>query len=140
MVSVSPLRSMLELSAALRAVAAEPLLRPAVTALEREACRLTGASEATVFVPDRSRRTLWTRDGSVISDEIRALVTGVADTGRRGVFGHALLEPIGGPPARAVLVLRRCVHERFGSDDIALVAALAGGVAATLTRLISARR
>jgi hypothetical protein len=141
MASVSPLRSMLDLSAALRAVGAEPLLRPAVTVLEREACRLTGACEATVFIPDHPRRrsTLWTRDGSVISDEIRALVVGVADSGRRGVFGQALFEPIGGPPARAVLVLRRRIHERFGADDIALVAALAGGVAATLTRLLGAR-
>lgn len=55
---------MLELSAATRAVAAEPLLRPAVSVLEREVCRLTGAREATVIALDRTRGTVWTRDDS----------------------------------------------------------------------------
>jgi hypothetical protein len=130
---------MLELSAALRAVAAEPLLRPAVAVLQREACRLTGASEATVIIPDRARGTVWTRDGSVISDEICALVTGITDSGQRAVFGHALYEPIGAPPTCAVLALRRRVHHRFAADEIALVAALTGGVAATLNRLLGTR-
>jgi hypothetical protein len=129
---------MLELSAAMRAVAAEPRLRPAVAALQREVCRLTGACEATVIALDRAHGTLWTRDGSAMSDQIRDLVTQVADTGRRAVLGHALFEPIGGPPARAVLALRRPAYERFADDDLALVAALSGGVAATLHRLIDA--
>jgi len=63
--------------------------------------------------PDRARGTVWTHDGSVISDEIRALVTGITDSGQRAVFGHAVYEPIGAPPACAVLALRRRVHHRF---------------------------
>lgn len=133
-----PLRSMLALSAASRAVAAEPQLRPAVAALQREACRLTGAADATVIALDRARGALWTRDGSVVSDEVSTLVRRVADTGQRAVFGHALFEPIGAAPARAVLALRRRRHHRFEPDDIALVAALAGSVAATLHRLLDA--
>ncbi|TMQ05734.1 MAG: hypothetical protein E6J90_48050 [Deltaproteobacteria bacterium] len=129
---------MLALSAAMRAVAAEPLLRPAVAVLEREVCRLTPAREATVIAIDRAG-AVWTRDGSVISDEVHQLVTRVAGTGQRAAFGHALFEPIGGPPARAVLAVRRRPRDRFADDDIALVSALAGGVAATLNRLISAR-
>jgi hypothetical protein len=136
--SANPLRTMLELSAAMRAVADQPLLRPAVAVLQREACRLTGAAEATVIAIDRARGTVWTRDGSAISDEIHDLVAQVAESGRRALSGHALFEPIGGPPARAVLALRRHAYARFETEDIALVAALSGGVAATLNRLIDA--
>lgn len=127
---------MLALSAATRAVVAEPQLRPAVDALQREACRLTGACEATVIALDRTRGTLWTRDSSAMSDEIHRLVAHVAATGQRAVIGHALIEPIGGPPSCAVLALRRRAGERFAANDMALVGALVGGVAATLHRLI----
>ncbi|HEX7843564.1 MAG TPA: hypothetical protein VF469_39090 [Kofleriaceae bacterium] len=130
---------MLALSAATRAVAAEPQLQPAVAVLEREVCRLTGAREATVIALDRTRGTVWTRDGSAISDEVHALVTRVAQSGLRAVFGHALFEPVGWPPACAVLAVRRRTYDRFEPDDIALISALAGGVAATLNRLIGAR-
>jgi len=129
---------MLALSAALRAVASEPLLRPAVAALQREACRLTEACEATVIAIDRTRGRFWTLDGSTISDEVGALVARVADSGQREVFGHALVEPIGGQAGWAVLVLRRRSYHRFEADDIALVAALVGGVAATMNRLLHA--
>jgi hypothetical protein len=127
---------MLALSAATRAVVAEPQLRPAVAALQREVCRLTGASDATVIALDRTRGTLWTRDDSAMSDEIHRLVTHVAATGQRAVLGRALLEPIGRPPACAVLVLRRRAGEPFAADDMALVGALISGVAAPLSRLI----
>jgi hypothetical protein len=127
---------MLALSAATRAVVAEPQLRSAVAVLQREACRLTGACEATVIALDRARGTLWTRDDSAMSDEIYRLVAHVAATGQRAVLGHALLEPIGGPPACAVLALRRSADERFAANDMALVGALAGGVATALSRLI----
>lgn len=130
---------MLALSAATRAVAAEPQLRPAVAALEREVCRLTAAREATMIALDRTRGTVWTRDDSAISDEVHALVARIAQSGQRAVFGHALFEPIGGPPACAVLAVRRRAYDRFEPDDIALVSALVGGVAATLNRLIGAR-
>jgi hypothetical protein len=129
---------MLELSAAVRAVAAEPLLRPAVAALQREACRLTRATEATLVMADRERG-MWTLDGAVISDEMRELVAWVAGRGKREVFGHTLVEPIGGAPSRAVLVLRRPAYDRFTSEDVALVSALTGGVAATLHRLLGMR-
>lgn len=127
---------MLALSAATRAVVAEPQLRSAAAVLQREACRLTGAREATVIALDRTRGTLWTRDDSAMSDEIHRLVAHVAATGQRAVLGHALLEPIGGPPACAVLVLRRRADEQFAANDMALVGALIGGVAATLNRLV----
>ena len=131
---------MLALSAATRAVAAEALLRPAALVLQQEACRLTGAVEATLIVLDRAAGALWTRDGSAISDEVAALVTRVAGSGQRVAYGPALFEPIGAAPACGVLALRRRAHDRFEPDDVALVAALAGGVAATLQRLIDAQR
>ena len=125
---------MLALSAATRAVVAEPQLRPAVDALQREACRLTGATDATVIALDPTRGSLWTRDDSAMSDEVHRLVAHVAATGQRAVLGHALFEPIGGPPACAVLALRR--RDRFAADDLALLGALVGGVAAALRRRI----
>ncbi|HEX3765108.1 MAG TPA: hypothetical protein VHW23_40710 [Kofleriaceae bacterium] len=127
---------MLALSAATRAVAAESQLRPAAAMLQREACRLTGASSATLIAIDPARGTLWTGGDTTVSDEIWRVVTRVAATGQRAVLGQVLLEPIGGPPACAVLALRRRAGERFEVDDLALVAALVGGVAATLHRLI----
>lgn len=127
---------MLALSAATRAVIAERELRPAALALQREACRLTGACDATVIALDRTRGTLWTRDDSTMSDEVHRLIDHVAATGQRAVAGRALLEPIGGPPACAVLVLRHRASARFAPDDLALVGALIGGVATALGRLI----
>jgi hypothetical protein len=135
----SPLPSMLELSAATRAVAAEPRLEPAIAALQREARRLTRSREATVVTFDWAHGAAWTLDSSVISDEVHALVARVAGRGKRELFGHALIEPIGSAPAHAVLVLRRSARDRFEPDDIALVAALVGGVAATINRLLGAR-
>lgn len=135
-VFANPLPSMLELSAATRAVAAETQLQPAMAVLQREACWLTRSFEATVIAFDRARRTAWTLDGSVMSDEIHALAARVASRGQREVFGHALVEPIGTAPA--VLTLRRSANAPFTPDDIALVAALVGGVAATINRLIGA--
>jgi hypothetical protein len=134
----NPLPSMLELSAATRAVAAEAQLRPAIAVLQREACWLTRSFEATVITFDRARRTTWTLDGSVMSDEIHELVARVAGRGQREVFGHVLVEPIGTAPARAVLMVRRSAKAPFTPHDIALVAALVGGVAATLHRLLGA--
>ena len=133
----SPVPSMLELSAATRAVAAEPVLRGAVAALQREACRLTRSREATVVTFDWDKRTAWTLDGSLMSGEVRALVTRVAGGGQREVSGHSLIEPIGGAPARAVLALRCGPGDRFRDDDVALIAALAGSVAATINRLLA---
>ena len=136
-VFASPVPSMLDLSAATRAVAAETQLEPAIAALQREACRLTRSHEATVVTLDWANRRVWTLDGSVMSDEVRELVARVAGRGQREVFGHALIEPIGSAPARAVLVLRRSVKARFTPDAHALLAALVGGVAATINRLLT---
>jgi hypothetical protein len=132
----NPLPSMLELSAATRAVAAETTLRPALAVLQREACWLTRSQKATVMTFDRTRQTAWTLDGPVSSEEIREIITRVAGRGQREVFDRALVEPIGGAPARAVLALWRTDSARFEADDIALVEALIGGVAATVKRLI----
>jgi hypothetical protein len=134
----SPVPSMLELSAATRAVAAESQLRPAIAVLQREACWLTRSQKATVMTFDGARRTVWSLDGLVSSGEIREIVARVAVRGQREVFDHALIEPIGSAPSRAVLALWRTQAARFEPDDIALVAALVGGVAATINRLIGA--
>jgi hypothetical protein len=131
---------MLELSAATRAVAAEAQLRPAIAVLQREVCWLTRSQKATVMTFDGVRRTVWALDGLVSSVEIREIVARVATRGQREVFDRALIEPIGSAPARAVLALWRTQATRFEPDDIALVTALVGGVAATINRLIGPDR
>jgi hypothetical protein len=132
----SPVPSMLELSAATRAVAAEAQLRPAIAVLQREVCWLTRSQKARVMTFDGVRHTVWALDGLVSCGEIRELVTRVATRGKREVFAHALIEPIGSAPARAVLALWRTQATRFEPDDVALVTALVGGIAATINRLI----
>jgi hypothetical protein len=132
----NPLPSMLELSAATRAVAAEPTLRQAIATLQREACRLTRAHDATVVTFDWAQGTLGTLDGSVMSEEVRGLMMRVASSGQRAWIGHALIEPVGSAPARAVLALRRSPRDVFAAHDVALVTAFVGGVAATLHRLL----
>ncbi|HET9624434.1 MAG TPA: hypothetical protein VFP84_23845, partial [Kofleriaceae bacterium] len=132
----SPLPSMLALSAATRAVAAEATLAGALAALQRQACALTRATTASVVVFEGGTRVARTADGPITSDEFRAIVTRVASRGRREVFDNALVEPIGGAPSHAVLALWRPAARPFEPHDIALVAALVGGVAATLRRLL----
>lgn len=133
----SPLRSMLALSAATRAVAAEPDLTSAITALQREACALTQSREATVVLFDGPARAARTILGPITSDEFCDIVTRVARRGRRELFEGALVEPIGSAPCRAVLALWR--GAAFEPHDISLLAALVGGVTATLHRLLGPR-
>jgi hypothetical protein len=133
---MNPLPSMLELSAAARAVVAETRLPSAIGVLQREVCWLTRSQKATVMTFDGARRTVWSIDGLVSSKEIREIVARVASRGQREVFDHALIEPIGRAPARAVLALWRTHAARFEDDDVALVGALVGSVAATINRLI----
>ncbi|HEU4732817.1 MAG TPA: hypothetical protein VFT22_33205 [Kofleriaceae bacterium] len=126
---------MLELSAATRAVAAETELRPAMAALQREARGLTRSQRATVVIIDWARQSAWTLEGSLALGELRVIVTRVASSGLRELFDHALVAPVGNAPARAVLALWR-PSTYFEADDVALVEALTGGVAATLSRLL----
>jgi hypothetical protein len=135
----SPVRSMLELSAATRAVAAEPQLAGALAALRREACALTRSTSASIVIFEGKQRAARTTDGPITSSEFLEIVTRVAQRGRREVFDNALVEPIGSAPARAVLALWRPQSAPFEPNDIALVAALVGGITATLHRLLGPR-
>jgi hypothetical protein len=140
-VLASPVPSMLELSAATRAVAAETELSPAVAVLQRVARSLTRSRDAMVVIYDWSNHAAWTLDAAVISTELGERAARVAAHAQREVLGHALLEPIGAAPVRAVLILQRFATDRFSPDDITLVCALVGGIAATVSRLVvSARR
>lgn len=130
---------MLELSAASRAVAAEPLLRPALAALQREARALTRSLDAAVVTFDGPDRVARTVDGPITSAVFRDIVTRVAHRGRAEVFDHALVQPVGAAPACAAIALWRPADAPFEPYDVALVAALAGSVAATIQRLIGRR-
>ena len=127
---------MLELSAVARGIADEPHLRNAALRLQREACRLTHASEAMLMTYDWTARTAWSVDGMIDSIIVRDLVASVARSGRRTLRGNSLVEPIGTAPARAVLALRRPEGDPFVRDDVVLISALVGGIAAALNRLI----
>ena len=131
----SPLPSMLALSAATRAVASQDTLAGALAALQRQACQLTRATSATVALFEGAKRAARTADGPITSNEFRDVVTRVASRGRRELFDDALVEPIGSAPARAVLALWRPTS--FEPYDIALLAALVGGVTATVHRLLA---
>jgi hypothetical protein len=135
-VLASPVPSMLELSAALRAVTAETELWPAVAALQGVARSLTRSWDATAVIYDWDRRAAWTLDGATLPDDLGERCARVATRGQREVLGPLLIEPIGWAPARGVIALRRFATDRFSSEDVALVAALVGGLVGTLHRLL----
>jgi hypothetical protein len=126
---------MLALSAATRAVASEPTLAGALAALRRQACQFTNATFATVVLFTGAKRAARTTDGPITSSEFRDIVTRVASRGRRELFDDALVEPLGAAPCPSVLALWRPAP--FEPSDIALLAALVGGITATVHRLMA---
>ncbi len=126
---------MLELSAISRAIGDEVDLAAAVRALEREACRLLEAADATVVMFDWARRSARTMQHRV-SSQLEDLVAEVAGTGNKVAVQHVLVMPIGRAPARAVLVVRRHPGTPFEREDVTLASALLGSVAASLDRLM----
>ena len=138
-VMATPLASMQDLSAIIRTLAAEPTFETAARLVQREACRLTRSTDALVVVVDWARSVIWTLQGRVTSEATQQLVAQVASSGHRSVLGNSLLEPLGNAPARAVLALRRPSGLSFQPAEVAMVAALAGGFAPILERLLAAQ-
>ena len=126
--------SIQEITAIARAIAAEGTFRDAALRLQRELSRLTHSGEATCLAVDWPRRIAWSASGQVATEEVIELVAQVAGSGRRALIGNALIAPIGPPPARAVIALRRSTPYR--SPEIELVAGLGGRVASTFERLL----
>lgn len=136
--ALAPLPSMHDLAAVSRAIAAEETFFAAARRLEREARRLTRASEALCVAFDWARRRAWSADGEITTEAVKDLVSQVAGSGRWSMIGNALVVPIGQTPACAVLALRR--PGTFQLAEAGLVSALAGGVAPTIERLLATAR
>jgi hypothetical protein len=135
-VMTTPLTAMQDLSSVIRALAAESTFDSAAQLVQREACRLT-RSDALVVVVDWARGVIWTLQGRVSSEPTQQLVAQVASSGHRSVLGNSLLEPLGNAPARIVLALRRPPGMSFQASEVAMIAALAGGFAPILERLVT---
>lgn len=133
------LPAMQDLTKIARRLALEPTLADAVTRLQHEACRLLDVTDALCVWLDWPRGTATTLTGAV-SDQIHELVRGVAGSGRRSIIGSTLIEPLGPPPARAVLALRRPSASTFLPAELAMISAFAAGIAPTIDRLIAAGR
>jgi len=110
-----------------RRVALQGDLTSAVRVLRHGLTRLVDSPDATCIFFDAAP-----------SADDQELVARVAATGQRVVIGHALLEPVGSVPARAVLVLRRSAAQAaFGALEVAVVAAVAHAIAGLLGHFLA---
>lgn len=131
------LPSMHQLISLVRGITGETTLRAAVTRLERDSRPLLGLTDALCMWLDWPHRVVWSIAGRA-AGAVQELVIGVAGSGRRTVLGNALLEPIGPPPARAVLAIRRGAN--FDDIDFAMISTLSNSIAPAMDRLIAAAR
>ena len=132
------LPSMGELSSTLRRLQSASSLEGAVVELQRDVCRLMHVTDALIVWIDWPRRAAWSVTGK-LGEQVQALVTDVAGSGRRSIVGSTLVEPLGRAPARSVLALRRSSGSTFGATELAVIGALAGGIAPVVDRLIASR-
>jgi len=116
------------------AIGAEPTLRGALAAIEREARRLTMALEGLAIVVDWARLACWTMTGPITDAAVHDLIREVAVGRAPRIVGNALFVPIGRAPAAAVIAVRRILP--FTSAEVATLGALALGVAPTIDRLL----
>jgi hypothetical protein len=133
------LPSMHQLISLVRGITGETSLRGAVSRLERDTRPLLGLTDALCVWLDWPHRVVWSIAGRA-SAAVQELVIAVAGSGRRTLLGNALIEPIGPPPARAVLAIRRSPGHEFDAGELTLIATLSNSIAPTLDRLIAAAR
>ncbi|HEU0037514.1 MAG TPA: hypothetical protein VFQ53_43180 [Kofleriaceae bacterium] len=131
--------SMHDLAKLARDLTNESSLWSAVRWLQRELCRVLRVSDALCVWIDWPRDAAWTLTGKV-GPQVHDLVTQVAGRGRREVLGSTLVEPLGPPPSRAVLALRKSPGVTFGETELVMISALGAGIAPTLDKLIASAR
>ncbi len=129
------LPAMHDLTAIVRMLAGETSLHAAVVKLQREACRLLQLTDALCVWLDYAHGTATSVTGRV-SSQIHDLVRDVASSGRRSMLGSAVIEPIGPPPSRSVILLRRPTGIAFQPSELAMIGTLASGIAPALDRLL----
>ncbi|MCW5807739.1 MAG: hypothetical protein KIT31_35630 [Deltaproteobacteria bacterium] len=135
--AVTPMPTMHDLAGVVRDLAAATDRVAGIVQLQRSVQHLLRVSDALCVWIDWPRRTASSISGRV-SEQLEELVIEVAGRGRRSLMGSALLEPVGPAPARAVLALRRPTTLAFGRDELAMIGALAIGIAPALDRLVRA--
>jgi len=128
--------SMHDLATIARNLAAESSLLAAVVRLQRDVGRLLRVTDTLCVWLDWPRRIAWTLSGR-LGVQVHELVMQVAGSGHRTIVGSALVEPIGPAPTRSVLALRKPPGMTFGRDELAMIGALAAGIAPALDRLIA---
>jgi membrane fusion protein (multidrug efflux system) len=115
-----------------RRVALQADLAAATRVLQHGISRLTDSPEALCIldpVPPAASPAPAPGAGGPL-DELRALAAQLARTGERVATARTLAEPVGPPPARAVLVARRPEHRTpYGAADAVALAAIARAVA-----------
>ncbi|MGN6107969.1 MAG: hypothetical protein ACTHU0_22870 [Kofleriaceae bacterium] len=120
----------------MRDLARASALEPAVARLQhqlREQLRLTDAMCVWIDWPQRRANSL----SGPLSGAVQELVLSVAGSGRRTTFGSALLEPLGSPPARVLLALRRAPGAAFEASERGAIGRLAAEITPLLDRLIA---
>jgi len=116
-----------------RRIALQADLAAAMRVLHHGLARLTDSHDARCVFFDAALCSVWAvSDGDpprALDDQAQQLVAKVARSGRRAVLGHALVEPVGPAPARAVLMLcRPRTSAAYGEHEIATVAAIAAAL------------
>jgi hypothetical protein len=122
-------------SALVGALRRETELDSATLMIEREARRLTESALALVVMFEWTQRIAWTPRGYALTPEVVNLIADVAGSGRRAISNHTIVEPIGGAPTRAVLVMRRD-GKAYSDHDYETIRVLAKSVSEAVDRLI----
>ena len=125
-----------------RRIALQADLPAAMRVLHHGLSRLTDSPDVTCVLFDAALCSAWVvPDGSGrrgIDDQVQQLVARVAGSGRRAVLGHALIEPVGPAPARAVFLIRRPPTSTvYGDLEIATVAAIAAAVVGLIGHFVA---
>jgi len=123
-----------DLASIARILDGEKRLEQAAQRLQQEICGALLASDALVLWIDWPLRLVLSSAGRV-EPEVAELVLDVAGSGKRALVDGAVIEPIGAPPARVVLALRKPVGVAFGRSELAAISALSIGIAPTFDRL-----
>lgn len=126
------------LTALASALASETSLQAGVARVQRDASQIFRVRDALILWIDWPHRMAWTIEGRVGHD-VEEAVLDVAGSGKRGFLGGAIIEPLGPPPTRAVLALRKPSGLGFAATELAVIGTLASSIAPALDRLIRAR-
>lgn len=122
-----------------RNLGASGSLQGALAQLQRDLERLFELAEvACLWLDWPNGAVLWL--GGQLGEPLQTLVSNVAGSGRRVLVGSMLLEPVGPPPARVVLALRKPSGRAFTATERTVIATLAAGIAPALDRLIATQR